>query len=281
LQERACTILPNLPLIAVPDFAETVRSDLARAQLSIHIIGQNYGLVPEKEERSLVALQSDLAVQRGGAGGFARIIWLPSELNPDDERQKRFLEFLKSDPAVQANAEFIEGSLDKLKTCLADSLQALQQPKAGAPAVTSSDAPARIYLICDPADLNAVAPIADYLFSAGFEPILSASEGDEAQLREDHRDNLTTCDAALIYHGSASEIWLRTKQSDLKKAAGFNRAAPMRGQAICLGAPETPAKTVFRTHEAEVVRMFGGFLPDALSGFVAKVRAPQTRKSDV
>ncbi len=279
LQERGCTILPNKPLIAATDFAQAVTSDLARARLSIHIIGQNYGMIPEKAERSVVDLQNDLALQRRGEPAFGRIIWLPPDLAPEDERQRKFIDYLKSDPLVQENVEFIEGSLDKLKTCIEEKLQTLNRPQP-VPVVASDDGPPRIYLICDQADLNAVAPIADYLFSEGFEPILPPTAGDETQVREDHKDNLITCDAALIYHGSGSEIWLRTKRSDLKKAAGFHRARPMLGQAICLGPPETPEKASFRTHEAEVIRMSGAFSAEAFTGFISKIRARQNRRAN-
>jgi TIR domain-containing protein len=271
LQERGCTILPNKPLLAATDFAQAVTGDLERAQFSIHIIGQNYGIIPEKADRSVVDLQDEFAVQRGCDPAFTRIIWLPPGITPEDERQRKFIEYLKADPRVQENVEFIEGSLDKLKTCIKEKVQALSRPPP-APVVASDEGPLRIYVICDQADRNAAEPIAAYLFNEGFEAILPPIEGDEAQLREDHKDNLMTCDAALIYHGSASEIWLRTKRSDLKKAAGFNRVRPMLCQAIYLGAPETPQKASFRTHEAEVIRMFGAFSGEALNVFISKLK---------
>ena len=263
--------MPNKPLLAATDFAQAVTGDLERAQFSIHIIGQNYGIIPERADRSVVDLQDEFAVQRGCDPAFTRIIWLPLGITPEDERQRKFIEYLKADPRVQENVEFIEGSLDKLKTCIEEKVQALSRPPP-APAVASDQRPLRIYVICDQADRNAAEAIAAYLFNEGFEPILPPMEGDEAQLREDHKDNLMTCDAALIYHGSASEIWLRTKRSDLKKAAGFNRVRPMLCQAIYLGAPETPQKASFRTHEAEVIRMFGAFSGEALNGFISKLK---------
>ena len=271
LQERGCTILPSKPLIAAPDFTAAVEADLARAQLSIHLIGQNYGLIPEREERSIVDLQNEVAVQRGGA----RIVWLPPGLEPADERQQKFLEYLKSDPAAQSGVEFIEGSLDKLKTCVGETLAALQRP-APEKVLPNETGPPRVYLICDPADAAAVAPLADHLFAAGLETILPATEGEEAQVREDHKENLSTCDAVVIYQGTASEIWLRTKRRDLQKAAAF-RTRPLQFQAIVLGPPETPGKAAFRTHEAEVIRMPGAFDAGALAQFVGKILEAQAQ----
>ena len=282
LQEAGCLILPTRPVVTGPNFLENqVRDDLGRAQLSIHVIGENYGMVPEKAERSVVDLQHELAVARAADRAFTRVVWLPAGLSIKEERQTRFVEHLREDPAMQENVEFLEGSIEDLKTCVERRVRALRTPppvSARAAAGAADEGPRRVYIICDQADRNAVKPISDYLFSRDIEPILPLTEGDEAQVREDHKDNLTTCDGTLIYHGAGGEIWLRTKRNDLKKAAGFGRTKPMLGQAIYLGAPETPAKREFRTHEAEVIQGFGAFSPQALDDFIAKLN-PGGRRS--
>ena len=47
---------------------------------------------------------------------------------------------------------------------------------------------------------------------------MPAEEGDPALIREDHREKLRTCDAALIYAGAAPDLWLQTQVSELRKA---------------------------------------------------------------
>jgi TIR domain len=271
LQERGCVIVPNRTLFTAPDFERAVSDDLARAKLSVHIIGKKYGWIPENAECSMVHLQTEIASRRSGDPGFRRLIWLPDGLTTEDDRQRKFIDYVRSDPSIQKSAEFLEGSLEKLKGAVEKELAKIRSPGPAA-TIAREVGPRRIYLIHDKADADAVAPISEFLFSEGFEPIQPLMEGDEAQVREDHKDNLATCDAALIYHGAASDIWLRTKRSDLKKAAGFGRDKPMLGQAIYLGAPETPQKQSFRTHEADVVKNFGTFTPDALTGFLSKIR---------
>ena len=88
-----------------------------------------------------------------------------------------------------------------------------------------------------------------------------------------HRDNLVNCDAALIYYGQASQLWLRLKMSDLLKAPGWGRTRPMLAQAIYVSTPQSPEKQRFRTREAAVIQNFGGFSPDALQPFVGAISA--------
>ncbi len=271
LKERGCVILPDQSLSAAPDFEKAVGDDLARAKLSIHIIGKHYGWIPENAEHSVVHLQTEIAPGRGGDPAFRRLIWLPGGLKVEDDRQRKFIDHLRSDPAIQKSAEFLEGSLEELKEAVVNELTKRRNP-APAPAIARKHRSPRIYLIHDRADEDAVAPIKDFLFSKDFEAIEPSMEVNEAKVRKYHKDNLTLCDAVLIYHGAASDGWLQAKQSDLRKAAGFGRRKPMLGQAIYLAAPETPKKQRFRTLEADVVRNFEAFIPNKLEEFLSKIR---------
>src|SRR5262245_18150759 len=133
------------------------------------------------------------------------------------------------------------------------------------------DTPQRIYLICDQQDFEAIGPLENYLYDQGYEVVLPALDGDEAQLREDHKENLLLCDACILYYGRAHELWLRSKLRDLQKIAGYGRSKPMQGKAVYISAPETEPKQRFRTHEALVIRNFGAFSPDALAPLLAQI----------
>jgi hypothetical protein len=139
------------------------------------------------------------------------------------------------------------------------------------PAPESSDH-LSVYLVCDGPDRDAAMPIEDFLFDQGFEVVLPAMEGDEIEIREDHKQSLLMCDAALIYCGVASEAWLRAQLRELMKAPGFGREKPMLARAIYLGAPLSPAKERFRTHEAEVIRGGESFSPPSLDSFIGALR---------
>jgi hypothetical protein len=100
---------------------------------------------------------------------------------------------------------------------------------------------------------------------------LPLMEGDEAEVREDHKESLLLCDGVVIFYGNASEGWLRTKLRDLQKIAGYGRTTPILAKGIYVGGPETSSKLRYKTHEALVMRNFGPFSADTLRPFLNKI----------
>jgi hypothetical protein len=273
-------VLPDRPLPLVgPECEEVVREQLARSSLSIHLIGRNYGLVPEGETRSTVVLQNDLAIERGAAGDFGRLIWLPEDLESEDERQVRFIDSLQTDPRIQEGADILQTTLGDFKSAIHRRLRPPEQP-AEEPAavqkaaVTSDESPLkRIYLIFDQRDGDEPNIVTDYLFDQGFEVILPVFDGEEAQVRRDHEENLSICDGVLLYYGAGNELWLRAKLREVQKSAAFGRKKPITAKAVLLAPPETPSKGRFRTHEAQVVDQRGTFAPAAMQPFLSQLQA--------
>src|SRR5262249_16792782 len=83
-------VWPDRPLSHNRRIREEVKSCLAESQLSVHLIGADYGVVPEGESLSIVELQHELARERGGHNGFSQILWMPKDLSSSDERQQKF-----------------------------------------------------------------------------------------------------------------------------------------------------------------------------------------------
>lgn len=264
LQQRGHLVLPDQTLPTYyPDFERVVQENLARCKLSIHLIGARYGMIPEAEERSLIALQHDLAVaQCRERAEFSRLVWMPVGLQTQDTRQQALIQTLKEDP------DWLQTGIETLKTVIQDRLTA-PPPRSGTD--STDDATVKVYLICDYKDLEGIVPVYNHLFDRGWEAILPAFEGDEAEVRQDHQDNLRDCDAVLIYYGSGNDLWLRTKLRDLQKVAGYGRIKPMLAKAIYVAAPENPKKQMLRTNEALVLKCFDAFTPDTLAPFVAQL----------
>lgn len=269
LQQRGYRVLPDRPLpLNAADFQAAVREDLRRSKLSVHLIGANYGIVPESADSSVACLQNELAAERSQDPTFTRIIWMSPGLEAREERQRRFIEYLHNDSNAQHGAELLQTTLEDLKTIIHDKLNAAALHRA---AHVDGDAPRRIYLICDRQDFDDVGPISDYLFDQGFEVITPIMEGDEAQVRADHKENLLLCDAILVYYGGAGESWLRAKLLDLRKLAGYGRTKPLLAKAIFVGAPASPLKERFRTLEAIVIRCTERFTPEPLRPLLAQL----------
>jgi len=275
LQQHGYTVLParSLPLIA-SDLKAAIRGDLARCRMSIHLVGKSYSFVPEASAQSLLEIQNDLAIERGDQGGLSRLLWIPPGLQVEDERQRSVIEQLRMDPRIHNGADLLETPLEDLRTVIQARLKhAIAPATASSKQTVTGNNLVQLYLIYDQKDTYVASPWADFLFEKEFEVIRPVFEGDEVEIREYHEENLRSCDAALILHGTASECWLRRKLRELQKSAGYGRIKPAPVVAISLIPPATPEKERFRTHEAILIPQLTGFSPDALQPFISLLKA--------
>ena len=278
LQQHGHVVLPShaLPLVA-SELKDSLGADLAKCQLSVHLVGKNYSLVPEGSTTSLVELQNEMAIARAGEGGFGRVIWIPSNLQVADERQRKVLDSLRNDPRLQLNADLLETSIEDLKTVYHDRLKKTAPPEPAQDATGTPPAGRdrrQVYVIYDQRDMDLTPVWTDFLFKHGVEILRPVFEGDEAEIREYHQENLANCDAALIIYGKAGELWLRRKLREIQKSAGYGRTKPMGTVGIWLAPPRTPEKETFRTHEAMVIPQMDAVAADSLMGFISRLGAP-------
>jgi hypothetical protein len=248
---------------------QAVRGYLERCRLSVHLIGENYGVIPEMEtDRSIVRLQEALAVEHGDNAQFSRLIWMPPGLQPTDERQRKFIMDLQNSFTSNNGSELLQVKLEDLKTIIQTKLT--QKPKLPPPVINDLDL-TRVYLICDPQDVDAAEPLRNYLFGQDFEVILPLQDGSEAEALEDHRENLLICNAIVIFQSRASEGWLRMKLRELLKLPGYGRTTPLLGKLVYIDAPESPTKKRFMTREAVVIKNYGAFEATSLGPFMAQI----------
>ncbi|HJU56867.1 MAG TPA: TIR domain-containing protein [Pyrinomonadaceae bacterium] len=286
LQERGYEILPDkvLPYVS-PHYEEAVRENLGRSKLSIHLIGENYGIIPEGPvKRSIVSLQNDLAAQRRRSDPkFTRLIWMPEDLAPKDPEQGDFIELLRTRADLQAGAELLRTSLEELKSVINVRLSTNGHRK---PPPSPGK---KIYLICDKRDVNQIIPINDYLSRRGYKirlPLIDDEGVDDSQAIEIHNDNLLQCDAVLIYFGSANQVWFNYKLRDLEKIAGLERIAdrdrvkPLLASAIYVAGPPTDFKRLFRTNDSVLIQNFEKFDPSLLDEFLAQIESPGSADND-
>ncbi len=273
LQARGHTVLPDqhLPLTG-SELEDAVRAMLQRCRLSIHLIGERYGVVPEAAAHSVAELQNALATAHSQQNAsFSRLVWLPPGVRTTDNRQQAFLDALQNDPALQVGDDLLQTSLEELKTVIQDKLEPPKEQKAS-PLEAGSSEPTRIYLIHDQQDQAAVQPLDDYLFDHNCEVLRPLFAGDEAQVSAEHQMNLRDCDVALIYYGQVEEIWLRGKLRDLVKARGYRSGTPFLATAVYVAGPSTPQKQGYRTREVDtVIKNFAEFAYDSLGPFLSTV----------
>lgn len=274
LLERGHVVLPDAPLPTLSKDAEmTVQECLEKCTIAIHLLGRHYGVTPEDSSESIPALQVRLTAERSQQQDLQRLIWLPSNGHTVDERQRRFLVRVQEDAELQHRAEIIAGSLHVLKKDLIVRLSPREEKPALPPLKTAAGAAPKLYLICDARDEAAVENLEDYFFEQGLEVCLPAFDGTDADAEALHRENLLTCDAVLVYYGSAPRAWVDIKLRELLKAAGYGRTSPIGVQAVYIAPPEDRRKERYRSHQAHVILQPEGFAPSPeIAEFVAAVK---------
>ncbi|MDP3466724.1 MAG: toll/interleukin-1 receptor domain-containing protein [Daejeonella sp.] len=274
LQGYGYHILPDkqLPLIAKP-LNESLISNLSEAVLSIHLLGENYGVVPEGAQKSIVEIQNDVAASYSAANSIPRFIWIPEGCEPGDDRQISFIDKLNSGKEGIAGADLVQGSLEDFKSVVIDKLNSMKKEvkKEEEQPEIYDESSKIIYLICDLSDIDEIRPLEDFLFDNGYEVVIPIFEGDESGIREDHIENLKTCSAAIIFFSNANELWLRSKTRDFLKINGYGRAKPLAFKAIYIAPPDSMSKQRFRTLDAEVINALNGLPEEKLKSLLSKI----------
>ena len=230
LRMRGCTVLPERELPRQEhEYVEEVGKLLARASLSIHLVGAQFGAVPDGPgERSVTMLQNDLAAARSRTHGLPRIIWLPRGRTIADQKHAEFVSALQRDAATQVGADLITGDVEALQAEVASLLHEFTTKTSAADTESPEDtgsAQPLLYLIFDARDRDArtTPALRRYLDDAGVAVVTPLFSGDATTLREAHLAQLERADAVMVFYGEGSEMWKRAVDEDLRKATGRRR----------------------------------------------------------
>lgn len=265
---------------------QQVKEDLANCRLSIHLVGEDYGYKPEGSDFSVVDIQNRIAAAHTQEmlehnetamekRPFSRLIWVSPDLNNVSERQKIFIENLKSDAGATEEAEVLQTPLSDLKAIIREELVTGGRFKKR----MENEARSRhdgqdgkvIYLIQDKRDTGEIATIKNCLEEKGYLVVTPSYEGDLKNIRDAHHENLRICDASIIYFGGTGESWIKTKLQDLLKAPGFGRKKSMRAKAVYFEDDKEVDLDHYKKNNALVLGMNGQFKPEHLNPFLNKL----------
>lgn len=281
LLERGHQVLPDTPLpLLYHEMEAAVRTYLEKSAVAVHLLGRHYGATPEDAAESVPALQLRWSAERARQRDLPRLIWMPADGGTADERQNAFLRQVQEQPEWHVAAELFEGNLTLLKKDLIQKLDnAVKKsaaPVTAAPAATPPTGPAKVYVICEPADEQAVEPLEDFLFAQGLEVCLPAFDGGSVEASTLHRENLVSCDGVLVFYGSAPRAWAEIKLRDVLKATGYGRPEPIGIQGVYVAPPIDHRKERFKSHHTHIIRQPAEFAASAdLAAFVQALK--QTR----
>jgi hypothetical protein len=280
LHRHGYTVLPDRQLPRDEDtYVAAVQSLLEHCVLSIHLVGNTYGGVPDgPSQKSFVVLQNELAIQRCKSGTLSRVIWLPEETSSEQAQQQTFIEALHRDASVQLGADLITGGLEELKTSIYATLRKLEKPDPGDAAAQASNEEGgkRIYLICTEQDRNdkTTQPVRKYLREQGFDVDTPAFDGDATAVREANRQCMSDCDAVILFYGAGDEAWKRTLDSELKKMPGYRDAKHLLASYIYLAGPKTADKEdLIDMEEPNLIDGLDDFSPAAMAEFIQAMNA--------
>lgn len=225
LQQLGFTVVPNLQL---PEDAEKLKKVilkyLEKASLSVHIIGGYYGAYIKNSHYSLIDYQNRvirefLQDKEQQNTSLHRVIWIPPDLRPVDERQVLYIERIKRDDAFE-NSEIIEAPIEELKSIVYNKLRVKREEFSRVEGKKS------VYLIYKKGEDDKIKQIAHQLENSNLNVI--APNFDQAQFNvvEEHRKRLMESDAVLIYYGQENDQWLDVKIKDILKVPGYGRVDP-------------------------------------------------------
>lgn len=281
LKQKGYTILPDrqLPLLSTDgDFRDSVREYLKCCRLSIHLIGNMYPARPEGEDRSIIDLQSELAMEQCKKNQLKQLIWIPPGLEKSniDERQVIYIKDSQNN-APRDEFDLVVDTLENFKNIIQDTLKKIDNPPSALPPSTpggsSNDHP-RVYLIYDKKDIDEnIKTVSKCLIDEKIEVLKPLSEGTPAQYRKIHKDNLSLCDAAIIYYARADEYWLKTNRNDILKAAAYRKKKPPPKAGIFITGEKTEHKEEFFTYEAKITKDYNPCFCEALKEIVDYIQA--------
>lgn len=233
-------------------YIDEVSTLLQRCDVSVHLIGQKYGAVPDgPSDISTTVLQNRLAAERSRAGKLQRLIWLDSQTQIDDVKQQDFVEELLNDSDAQHGADLLTGDIETLKSVLQSLLDRVEHSAMQTEALNSSTlaltetahTPSAeeqsVYLICTEQDRKATVPLRKYLLEHNISVAMPAFKGDAAEVRKINQQLLVNSTTVIVFYGQGEELWKRSIDTELKKLPAWLEGRPMPSTFTYLAAPLT------------------------------------------
>jgi len=273
LKRHGYAVLPDQELPRdEEEYVAVVERLLKSCKLSIHLVGETYGGVPDgPSQKSEVVLQNELAAKQSKSDELKRVIWVPEGTHSKQAQQQAFIDALHQEPEAQIGADLITADIEGLKTAIHAILAKLEKPEPPLPAeqAAAADQAKLIYLICNEKDRKATVPVRKFCRGLGFEVAIPAFEGDATAVREAHQQLLTNCDAVILFYGSGDEAWKRTIDNELKKMPGHRSGKPLLASYTFLADPKTTDKEdLIEMEEPNLINGLGDFSDTMMTAFV-------------
>lgn len=247
LEGRNYTVLPgrdeNIPLEDAVDFVDAA---LAKAEASVHLLGDELGGSPEGCP-PIVTLQLARAAARVPSNGetegrsFRRIAWAPKVLvdeNGAAAEAERDPMAVLAKCGQQLPTDKVEGSeLSAFIDFLTQHLERIWQPQVKQ--IDKQIGPgASVYVYFSEKDFEYASACIDALQEKQIYTDIPAFDKSEPALtRAVNRKKLRDCDAVMLCWAQAPDNWVDSKEDELKDIAKLGRDKPFALRALVAGPP--------------------------------------------
>jgi hypothetical protein len=227
---------PDLDLRYYPgDPGPFLKSILKRANVAIHIFGNEYGelfkegkvSLPEYEMNLVTDFIEDLEKDKAtGLENMIRLIWISPEVAPVDEKQIALLSQIRQNIEKLQRTEIIQAPLELFKSIILKRLKQYRVTVAPSARVAASEKKT-VYIIHDKRDEAEASGLREKFTSAGMNAVKIDFHEGKSNLINVHKEHLVSCDATFIIYGHTNRLWLSSKVKDLLKAPGYGRENPL------------------------------------------------------
>lgn len=216
------------------EIEKTVTDLLKEASFAIHIVGNEYGDPLSGSEYSIVDQQLRLSSTGGQSEtgeDFQRIIWLPPDHKPSDEKQQLFVEKLVRQEETIKIAEIVQTPLELLKSIVRKKITGKDKRSEETGKIILPEKPF-VYLIHEEKYKKEIEPVISWFREQKTEMIWSGMAASAENLVSLHRHYLANCSGVLIHYSGENVPWISSKMKDLLKAPGFGRTEPIKAMAV-------------------------------------------------
>ena len=238
-------VLPdkNLPRDEA-SYIEAVGKLLEQCDVCVHLIGHQYGAVPDgPSDESTAIMQNRIAAQHSQDSALKRLIWLEEGLEVHDRKQQQFIESLQSDAQAQRGADLLTGNIESLKSTLQHLLDSIENEVSTVEDTsTTADNESEnhvLYLICTEADRKATVPLRKYLRDNGITVSMPAFQGVASEIRQSNQQLLTGSDTIMVFYGMGEEAWKRSIDTELRRLPAYLEGRQMPAVYTYLASPAT------------------------------------------
>src|SRR5208337_2929966 len=151
-------ILPNHSLITSDNYEKDVKDAIELCVLSIHMLGELYGESYRSSDYSYQELQNryfqDVWQDQKDSNRYhsfiKRIIWMPPQLEPFDEKQIQYIKRINREINTSENTELVQSTLSDLKILIDQNIKKLTEPQESKQSIDTKD----LLIIADDHELS-------------------------------------------------------------------------------------------------------------------------------